>query len=120
MEEFVVRGRVVDGRRLGRKLGFPTANILVEQELNVEDGVYRSEVEIEGRKYCAMSNLGHNPSVGGCTRRLETHIFDFAGDLYGTTLEVRLQEKIRDEQHFSSIEALKEQIARDKARILAM
>ena len=65
-----------------------------------------------------MSNLGCNPSVGGSERRLETHIFDFTGQLYGCRLRVELLEKIRDERTFPSLEELREQIAKDRARIL--
>lgn len=118
MEPVVIRGEVVEGRRLGRELGFPTANIRVDERLDAEDGVYRSLVNVSGRSFKAMSNLGHNPSVGGCARRLETHLFDFEGSLYGMRLEVVLLEKIRDEIRFESVAALREQIARDKARIL--
>ena len=71
----VIEGCVEHGRRLGRELGFPTANLSVPDDLSLDDGVYRSRVEVAGRRYDAMSNLGRNPSVGGTERRLETHIF---------------------------------------------
>lgn len=114
----VVAGVVVHGRHLGRELGFPTANLGVPEGFPLEDGVYRSRIGIDGRWYDGMSNLGCNPSVGGSERRLETHIFDFAGDLYGRMLRVELLEKIRDEQRFASVEELREQIARDRATVL--
>lgn len=72
----VIEGCVEHGRRLGRELGFPTANLSVPDDLALDDGVYRSRVEVAGRSYDAMSNLGRNPSVGGTERRLETHISD--------------------------------------------
>lgn len=109
----VVEGVVEHGRRLGRELGFPTANIAVPDDLEASDGVYRSTVELDGKCYLAMSNLGCNPSVGGRKRRLETHIFDFEQSLYGCTLRVNLLEKIRDELRFDSVEQLRQQIARD-------
>lgn len=74
------------GRQLGRELGFPTANMEVADADTIESGVYESYVEIDGVEYKAMSNLGSNPSVGGGPRHLETHIFDFSGDLYGRRL----------------------------------
>ena len=86
------------GRQLGRELGFPTANMEVADADTIESGVYESYVEIDGVEYKAMSNLGSNPSVGGGPRHLETHIFDFSGDLYGRRLRVELRRKIRDEQ----------------------
>ncbi len=113
-----VEGVVEHGRRLGRELGFPTANIAVGEAFEAEDGVYRSRVAIDGRTYDAMSNLGTNPSVGGAERRLETHIFGFAGELYGRTIRVELLERIRGERRFASVEELRRQIERDKAYIL--
>ncbi|WP_418990798.1 riboflavin kinase [Alistipes sp.] len=118
MERVVIEGVVEHGRRLGRELGFPTANLSVPDDLAVEDGVYASCAEVAGRRYRAMSNLGRNPSVGGAERRLETHIFDFSEPLYGRTLRVELLRKIRGERRFESIEALRAQIESDKKEIL--
>lgn len=113
----VVEGVVEHGRRLGRELGFPTANLDVAADLPLTDGVYRSRMTIDGRTYDGMSNLGCNPSVGGAERRLETHIFDFSGDLYGRRLRVELLEKIRDERRFATVEELRVQIACDRERV---
>lgn len=118
MERILIEGVVEHGRRLGRELGFPTANLAVPDDVAAEDGVYASRAEVDGTVFRAMSNLGRNPSVGGTERRLETHLFDFTGSLYGRRLRVELLEKIRDEQTFASVEALREQIARDRERIL--
>lgn len=118
MERVVIEGVVEHGRRLGRQLGFPTANLAVPAGLVVEDGVYASYAEVDGRRFRAMSNLGRNPSVGGTERRLETHIFDFAEPLYGRTLRVELVRRIRGERRFDTIEALREQIERDKKEIM--
>lgn len=115
--ETVVEGMVGHGRRLGRELGFPTANLDVAADFPLTDGVYRSRVAVDGRLYEGMSNLGCNPSVGGAERRLETHIFDFSGNLYGRRLRVELLEKIRDERRFATVEELRAQIARDRDRI---
>lgn len=120
MEEVLIEGVVEHGRRLGRELGFPTANLTVPDTVRIADGVYASRAEVDGTVYRAMSNLGRNPSVGGTERRLETHLFGFEGSLYGRRLRVVLMEKIRDEQTFGSIEALREQIARDRERILRL
>ncbi len=120
MEHVVIEGVVEHGRRLGRELGFPTANLPVSDDLAAPDGVYRSHVEIDGRCYAAMSNLGRNPSVGGVSRRLETHVFDFEGSLYGRRLRVTLLERIRGERTFATTEALREQIVRDKMRVLEL
>ncbi len=112
-----VEGVVEHGRRLGRELGFPTANLDVAADLPLTDGVYRSRMTIDGRTYDGMSNLGCNPSVGGAERRLETHIFDFSGNLYGRRLRVELLEKIRDERRFATVEELRVQIACDRERV---
>ena len=118
MERILIEGVVEHGRRLGRELGFPTANLAVPETVAADDGVYRSRAEVGGRTYDAMSNLGRNPSVGGVERRLETHIFGFGGELYGRPLRVELLEKIRDERKFATVEELREQIVRDKEYIL--
>lgn len=106
---------VVHGRKLGRALGFPTANMSLEGYKNIERGVYRSSVEINGTLYRAMSNVGVRPSVGGKELLLETHVIGFSGDLYGRRLRITLVEKLRDEKRFSSISDLKEQLQRDYA-----
>lgn len=108
-----IRGEVIRGAQLGRKMGFPTANIDAKGLTEIENGVYASEVEYDGHRYAAMSNIGLRPSVDGTTRLLETHLFDFEGDLYGKQIEVRLVRKIRDERRFASIDALREQLQRD-------
>lgn len=113
-----IRGVVEHGRRLGRELGFPTANLAVDEALAAEDGVYASLVEVGGVRYRAMSNLGRNPSVGGQPRHLETHLFGFEGSLYGREVRVVLLRKVRDERRFDTVGELRAQIARDKEQIM--
>ena len=120
MAGVTIEGVVEHGRRLGRELGFPTANMAVPDSVMAADGVYYSRVEVDGTRYDAMSNLGSNPSVGGAVRHLETHIFGFGGSLYGRTLRVELVRKIRDERRFATIGELRAQIARDKEYILEL
>ena len=120
MAGVTIEGVVEHGRRLGRELGFPTANMAVPDSVTAADGVYYSRAEVDGTLYDAMSNLGSNPSVGGAVRHLETHIFGFGGSLYGRTLRVELVRKIRDERRFATIEELRAQIARDKEYILEL
>lgn len=107
-----IEAEVIHGKKIGRALGFPTANMSLEG-YDVERGVYRSTVMIDGVEYRAMSNVGIRPSVGGKELLLETHVIGYSGDLYGRRLCVRLVEKIRDEKRFSSIGDLKEQLMRD-------
>jgi riboflavin kinase/FMN adenylyltransferase len=104
---------VIHGRKIGRALGFPTANMSLEGYSDIERGVYRSSVVIDGVSYRAMSNVGIRPSVGGKELLLETHVIGFTGDLYGRRLRVTLEDKLRDEKRFSSISDLKEQLQRD-------
>ena len=108
-----IEGEVIHGKKIGRALGFPTANMSLQGHEDIERGVYRSEVEIEGVKYRAMSNVGIRPSVGGKELLLETHVINFTGDLYGKRLRICLVEKLRDEKRFASIGDLKEQLLRD-------
>ncbi len=115
----VIEGVVIGGNQLGRKLGFPTANIAISDDLAVANGVYSSKVFVEGKEYVAMTNVGIRPSVDGSKRLLETHLFDFEGLLYGLTLRVELYDKIRDEKKFDSVEELREQIACDAESVKA-
>lgn len=116
----VIRGVVEHGRRLGRELGFPTANLHVGAQVDAPDGVYASHATVDGVLYRSMSNLGCNPSVGGDERRLETHLFGFEGSLYGRELQVELLVKIRDERTFATVEELRAQIEKDKVYILGL
>ena len=112
---YSVLGAVVRGEQLGRKLGAPTANILVGEEQLPPDGVYavlaRIRGEERGRK--AVANLGIRPTVGGVGRQLEVHLLDFKGDLYGEHLEIIFGRKIRGEQKFQGPAELQEQIQMD-------
>lgn len=115
---YIVEAEVIRGQQLGREMGFPTANMDIAERTDIENGVYRSFVEVDGRDYLAMSNVGVRPSVDGKTRLLETHLFGYCGNLYGRRLRVRLSEKIRDERKFASIDDLKAQLAADRLMIL--
>jgi riboflavin kinase / FMN adenylyltransferase len=105
-----VDGTVVSGDARGGTLGFPTANLRVERDLLVPAfGIYAGEAE--GQR--AAVSIGTNPHYGGQERRVEAHLLDFAGDLYGRRLVVQLWRRLREEQAFESEQALVDQIARD-------
>ncbi len=108
-------GTVVEGRRLARQLGFPTANVMPEAEVLPPFGVYAVQVEIDGVWQNGIANLGVRPTVENTpvAPSLEVHLFDWSGDLYEQDLEVRLGAFVRPEQKFSGIEALKTQIQED-------
>lgn len=108
-----IRGRVVYGRQLGRQIGAPTANILLHR-LPALRGVYVVSATLDdGSVYDGVANIGVRPTVDGKRPSLEVHLFDFAGTLYGQHLEVVFRHGLRDEEKFDSVEALKDQIARD-------
>lgn len=108
-------GRVRTGEMLGRRLGFPTANIAAMRKRTPLQGVFAVTMTGVGAEPIpGIANLGCRPSVSGTSRtRLETHLFDFDGDLYGRQVEVHFHRKLRDERRFDSLEALREQIVRD-------
>lgn len=111
---YSVTGAVVAGAQLGRTLGFPTANLATPSLQHLPaDGVYAVTAERAGALLPGVANLGVRPTVGGTARILEAHLFDFAGDLYGETLALRFVARLRDQVRFPSLDALKEQIARD-------
>jgi riboflavin kinase/FMN adenylyltransferase len=107
-------GEVVRGEQLGRKLGFPTANIVVEPaRLLPADGVYVVRARWAGQSVPGAANLGVRPTTDGRKRLLEVHLLDWEGDLYGRRVTVEFLERLRDEQRFPDLEALRAQIARD-------
>lgn len=113
MNTIDVEAEVIHGKKIGRTLGFPTANMMIAGYDEIGRGVYRSQVVIDGTTYRAMSNIGIRPSVGGKDVLLETHVIGFSGDLYGRRLRITLLERIRDEKRFASIGELKAQLQRD-------
>lgn len=117
--KYRVAGEVVAGQQLGRRIGFPTANLPIDPACEIPDGVYAARVTVDGlsARYDAMANVGRNPSVGGRERRLEVHLFGFGGSLYGRRIDVALLERIRPERRFPSVEALGEAIQADARRI---
>jgi riboflavin kinase/FMN adenylyltransferase len=115
---FTMQGEVIQGSRLGRKLGYPTANMRPEAIPSPVAGVYAVQVRKQGEKQWldAVASLGNRPVVRGKEFLVEVHIFDFSQDLYGQRLEVRFEEKIRDEQNFAEVKDLVEQMKKDEAR----
>jgi riboflavin kinase/FMN adenylyltransferase len=109
-------GRVVRGERLGHKLGYPTANLRLSRLKSPVQGIFA--VRIHGAGAAALpgvASLGTRPTVGGGRPLLEAHIFDYNGDLYGREIEVEFVAKLRDEQHFASLDALVAQMHGDAA-----
>lgn len=114
---YIIEGKIVGGKQVGRIIGFPTANIEVfdNHKLIPADGVYAVEVVMGQRVYKGMMNIGFRPTISkGKEKTMETHIIDFEGDIYNQNISIRFVERIRNEQRFSSLDQLKEQIAKDK------
>ena len=114
---FGMRGRVVTGEQRGRTLGFPTANLHIRPHLVLPpDGVYAVAVPLDGRRIPAVLNIGIRPTFGERRRTIEVHLLDWSGDLYGRWLVVELIERLRGEQAFAGVDALRAAIAADVAR----
>ena len=111
---YSIRNHVEQGDQLGRTLGFPTANLATGDTQLPPDGVWAVRVRhVDGRAWDGVANLGVRPTLGGNRHRLEVHLFGFAGDLYGQVLDVTFVNHLRAEEKFASLDALKNQIARD-------
>ncbi|UOK42988.1 MULTISPECIES: bifunctional riboflavin kinase/FAD synthetase [Flavobacterium] len=114
--DYFFSGTVVEGRKLGRTIDFPTANIKIDESYKLipKNGVYIVSSEIGNEKVYGMMNIGINPTVGGKTQSIEVYFFDFDQDLYGKRITVTVYEKIRDEQKFASVDDLRMQLGKDK------
>ena len=113
--DYTILGTVVRGDDLGKKLGFPTANLSAHSEQFPPNGVYFAEAILEGKTYPGVVNLGYRPTVSSerSERVLEIHLFDFERDIYGENLEVRFIRYLRPEKRFENVDALVHQIERD-------
>jgi len=113
---FSITGRVMHGQKLGRQLGAPTANIQLKRRSTPLSGVYIVSTEIDGQVQAGVANIGMRPTVESDGKpHLEVHLLDYQGDLYGRLLRVTFHSKLRDEQRFASLEALKTAIDADIA-----
>ncbi len=119
---FLISGRVLHGQKLGRTLGVPTANLRLGRRHSPVRGVYAVQVKGEqlDKVYQGVANIGSRPTVEGGFDRLEVHLLDFDGDLYGRRIQVEFVGKIRDEQKFENLDALKAAIHRDIAGVRAI
>ena len=113
---YFLSGTVVKGKQLGRTIGFPTANIELEEayKLVPKNGVYIVAAEIDGKSVYGMMNIGFNPTVQGEKRTIEVHFFDFDLDIYNRHIRVAILQRIRSEEKFESVEFLKIQLGKDK------
>jgi riboflavin kinase / FMN adenylyltransferase len=119
--DFSVLGTVAEGRKLGRTLGVPTANVRPESEQLPPNGVYAVRIALDGRLHSGIANVGVRPTISpeGIHRLVEVHLFDFSGELYGRDMEVSFLRFVRPEKKFPGLDALRAQIASDVASVRA-
>ena len=113
---FIITGFVVNGKKLGRTLGFPTANINIEENYKLlpKNGVYLAKSKIENIEYFGMMNIGNNPTIGENKQSVEIHFFNLNEDLYNKEIQISILEHIREEKKFNTLDELKDQLGKDK------
>lgn len=112
---YSIAGQVGTGAKRGRTIGFPTANVEDLHTLLPAEGVYAVRASVSGRRYAGAANIGPNPTFGEHARKVEVHLLDFEGDIYGQSIEVSFVQRLRETRPFAGIPALVEQLQRDVA-----
>jgi riboflavin kinase / FMN adenylyltransferase len=113
---YYIDGTVVEGRKRGRELGFPTANLHTENELLPPFGVYATTATIDGAVHAGITNIGVRPTFGETAVTVETHLLRFAGDVYGKRVRLGFVQRLRDERRFEDVDALRAQVEADRMR----
>lgn len=114
---YALRGRVISGESRGATIGFPTANLGELENMIPQHGVYGSALELQGQRFVAATHIGPNPTFDEQRAKVEVHILDWEGDLYGQTLQVDFLFKVRDIARFDSVDALRQQLKTDIAQV---
>ncbi len=119
---YMLTGTVQKGKGLGRQINFPTANLHIKEtyKLVPKNGVYVVQSDLLGKTVYGMMNIGYNPTVAGKDKSTEIHFFDFDQNLYGKEIQIDILHRIRDEHKFESVDALKEQLQKDKETSLSI
>jgi riboflavin kinase/FMN adenylyltransferase len=119
---FFITGKVIRGNQIGRQIGYPTANLLVEENYKLipADGIFAATLKLNNESFQGMAYIGHRPTINGMTRNIEVNIFDFNRDIYNQTLQMNFIHFVRHDVKFSSLEGLKDQLAQDKLDVLAL
>lgn len=114
--EYSITGKVVSGNKIGRKIGFPTANIELSDEykLITAIGVYACRVNVKGVQYSGMGNIGYRPTINNSDLTIEVHIFDFDREIYGESITIFFVDRIRDEIKFKDLDSLRQQLVSDR------
>lgn len=111
---YSLEGEVIHARKIGRTIGFPTANLNVDYSLVIpKNGIYAVKVYLKDKTYYGATNIGYNPTVNGQALSIETNILNFDEDIYGEIIKIEFLERIRDEKKFNSLDELKEQLSKD-------
>ena len=117
-KEYFIIGNVAQGKKIGRKIGFPTANLVEgDEKLLPPDGVYVTKTQIGDKIYNSMTNIGKNPTLNGTERTVETHLFNFKDDIYGEKIKVMFLQWLRDDVKFENIEQLESQLHEDMKNV---
>jgi len=119
---FYITGKVGRGDQIGRTIGYPTANIMIEEtyKLIPDDGIFSAKVIIRGESYKGMAYIGSRPTINGITRNIEVNIFDFDTEIYGEEISMQFYNYVRGDVKFDGLEGLKIQLAKDKDDVLAL
>ncbi|RVT98246.1 bifunctional riboflavin kinase/FAD synthetase [Mucilaginibacter limnophilus] len=119
---YFLTGKVIRGDQIGRKIGYPTANILIEEHYKLipADGIFAVTVEVEGETHKGMAYIGSRPTVNGVTRNIEVNIFDFSREIYGQQIRMNFLHYVRGDVKFSSLEELQAQLAKDQQAVLTL
>jgi riboflavin kinase/FMN adenylyltransferase len=119
---YSITGKVVPGAKLGRKIGFPTANIEIKENFKLipADGAYAIMAHIDGESFKGMMNIGIRPTVDGTKRTIEAHLFDFQDNIYGSSITISFVSSIRKETKFTDLDALQQQLAKDKEKAIML
>ncbi|MBD1392754.1 bifunctional riboflavin kinase/FAD synthetase [Mucilaginibacter glaciei] len=119
---FFITGKVIRGDQIGRTLGYPTANLVVEERYKLipSDGIFAVKVLVEGKEYKGMAYIGHRPTINGMTRNIEVNIFDFNADIYNKELRMEFLHYVRGDIKFASLDELVVQLGKDKEDVQAL
>lgn len=119
---FFITGTVIRGDQIGRQIGYPTANIVIEERYKLipGDGIFAVKVKVSGEYYKGMAYIGTRPTLNGVTRNIEVNIFDFDKDIYNQQIRMEFYHFVREDIKFNSLGELKEQLAKDKLDVAAL
>lgn len=114
--EYMISGKIVEGKALGRTIGYPTANLHLKEDYKLvpKDGVYITRANLDNKRVFGLTNIGTNPTVGGNKKTIETHFLDWDQNLYGKTITIEFLKYIREEKEFNSIEVMRQAIVQDE------